>query len=217
MGKNNLILLYEERWKNFIDEINGVSEKAIFGILGPKGTSSEYAMRYLMHELEIEIKCKIEIIFFDSFKEMLTCIEVGKVDFVLIPAAYEKNTRFFWNTQLSNLFMFSMKTPGYGVACRKRNDLRKKKNLYIATCPAVRHLIKTILKSNVCYTEVITNSTSEAAAKLVTSEVDLAITNKTSVDYYNKGNNDEIIFISNIYYADIVWIVFGGRKENGVI
>lgn len=59
----------------------------------------------------------------------------------LVPSAYERVTDFFWDVSLENCLNFIFPTPQYGLVCKNEYQVQPDKNVTVATCHAVEHII----------------------------------------------------------------------------
>jgi bacilysin biosynthesis protein BacA len=68
------------------------------GTLGPNGTSSENALKYLIKNIKNEYN-EFEVCLSNNFPKLYELLEEGKLDFVLVPTAYENICDFFLELQ----------------------------------------------------------------------------------------------------------------------
>lgn len=209
---NNLLLPFYKQYDYFFKEISSNNNVKI-GTLGPNGTSSEQALRYLISNIEnYDKKIEVEKHLANSFIKLYESLNKGLIKYALIPTAYERITDFFWNNNFINNLNFIFPTPEYGLVCKNSYKPIKDRKTRIACCPAVENIIDYLSDGelkNDQIERVKTNSTAEAVICLMSNEVDLAITNRTSFKIYS---DKDIKFIFKTYNANIVWSLFK-RKD----
>ncbi|WP_124065714.1 hypothetical protein [Clostridium sp. E02] len=205
---NELLNGFYEQYNYFFKEIV-TNDKIRIGTLGPCGTSSEQALKYLSCFIK---KCDktitIETSLKNNFLDVYDALNRGLINYALIPTAYERVTDFYWNNRFVNNLNFIFPTPEYGLVCKSNYVPIKNRKTRIACCPAVENIIEYLSNGelkNEMVEKVKTNSTTEAVICLINDEVDLAITNRTSFNHYSNKN---IKFISKTYNAIIVWSLF---------
>jgi bacilysin biosynthesis protein BacA len=66
-----------------------ISKTLTLGTLGPSGTSSEAALKYLISQIEQE-EINVLVKLFDSFIDLQQALKNEQVDLALVPHAYEK-------------------------------------------------------------------------------------------------------------------------------
>lgn len=205
---NQLLEKFDKQCNFFINKVKD-TENITIGTLGPKGTSSEQALKYLIAFIEdYNPKLNTTICLMNNFIEVYNALDKRLIDYALIPTAYEKITDFFWNYNFSNNLNFIFPTPEYGLVCKNNYIPIKNRKIKIACCPAVENTIEYLSNGELkeaSIEKIRTNSTTESVVRLVHGEVDLAITNYTSFDIYKDKN---IKFISKTYHANIVWSLF---------
>ena len=202
-------ILYEpfvKQYYSFLNEIDKL-EKIQICTLGPQGTSSNYAAKYLISNLD-KNNNRSEIILKEDFHMIYNELHKKKVNYALIPAAYENITDFFWNKEFENIFNFILETPNYGLVCKKSSNFRKKEKIKVSTVPAVQNLIGFFaeeLLSEKKLKQINTNSTTEAVIFLLENKVDIALTNQTSFKLYKDRG---LKFISKKHSVKILWSIF---------
>ncbi len=210
---NALLKPFYEQYDYFFRELssNGIIR---IGTLGPKGTSSEQALKYLIANItNCKHKIEYEIYLMNNFTNVYESLDNGRISYALIPTAYERITDFFWNNNFINNLNFIFPTPEYGMVCKNSYKPISNRKIKIACCPAVENIIEYLSDGELQEGQierVKTNSTTEALVCLINNDVDLAVTNRTSFELYA---DKEIKFISKTYKAIIVWALFK-RKEN---
>lgn len=185
------------------------SEKICVGTLGPDGTSSEIAVQYLIRTFEkTNPKCRYLIKLYNTFDEVYEAMRNYKIDYALIPAAYEKISEFFWCPEFRPVLSFIYDTPKYGIVRKKNRSYKHKKCIKLATCPAAHMVFDYLMKDikQECEIHVITtNSTVESAALVMESKADFGVTNESS---YKKYGDGEMEFITNTYSSRMIWTLF---------
>ncbi len=174
------------------------------GLLGPQGTSSDYALDRMINTLNIE-KNKLKVLV-NNFDNLYKDIHSGDVDLAMVPAAYTLATRFFWSSRLQLMGAVVEKTPDYHFCCKSGN-----KNMYvIATCSAVSHLLDECFSAiaHQPYEIMTVSSTAEAAKAVLVGQADACITNAL---WRNKMNFQSLSVVSGV---DMVWLFFRKNDEN---
>ncbi len=209
---NNLLNPFYEQYDYFFKEVSDNANIKI-GTLGPNGTSSEQALKYLISNIpNYSHKIEFEKHLMNNFRNVYESLNEGLINYALIPTAYERITDFFWNNNFINNLNFIFPTPEYGIACKNNYRPIRNRKIRIACCPAVENIIAYLSNGELQDDQIErikTNSTTEAVICLINDDADLAITNKTSLDIYS---DRDIKFISKTYNANIVWALFK-RKD----
>ncbi|WP_297430071.1 hypothetical protein [Clostridium sp.] len=208
----NLLNPFFEQYDCFFKEISN-NDSIKIGTLGPNGTSSEQALKYLISNIaNYNNKVQFENHLMNSFGNVYESLNEGLIRYALIPTAYERITDFFWNNNFTNNLNFIFPTPEYGLVCKNNYRSIRNRKTKVACCPAVENIIEYLSNGELHdgqIERVKTNSTTEAVISLINNDVDLAITNKTSFELYS---DKDIKFISKTYTANIVWTLFK-RKD----
>lgn len=207
---------FEQQYAILEAEIKGKRHLTI-GTLGPDGTSSVQAVKYMIENLQVIEQCKFNIKLQKDFLEIFAQLENFQIDYALIPVAYEKVTNFFWHSDFSNILNFVFPTPFYGIVSKSTVDYRRLKTIRIATCPAVERLYQFFLEElalDIQVEIVTTRSTTEAILFLLENKADLAITNQTSFEIY-KGEG--IYFLSKKLNSNMVWSLFKNKNNKALI
>lgn len=196
-------IFQKEKLFGYIDKKSSVT----MATLGPEGTtSSETAKVFKKYIEDINKLADLKINLYDSFELAINEVHKRSADFILLPNAYGKMTNFYWDTTIELGFVFTNKTPEYGIAMLDKNNLYDKPTLTISTCKAVEHLLQELMDTtefkNKSYEIVEANSTTKSLMLLEDGKVDLALTNDTSL------KNSKAYFISNTKYTDVLWSIF---------
>ena len=179
--------------------------------LGPDGTTSSEAAKVFKRYIEgRDSLADLTILLHDSFELALEEIHKKSADFILLPNAYGKMTHFYWDTTIELGFVFTNRTPVYGIAAMDANDLSAKSTVLIATCKAVEHLLQELMETTVFkdkkYSIVEANSTTKSLMLLEEGKVDLALTNDTSL------KSGKVSIISKTKQTDVLWSIFMLKK-----
>ncbi len=179
--------------------------------LGPKGTSSESAAKYLASLIGRTFEIKL----FDSFEQACCHTEENTDSVLLVANAYRDVDYFYMNPCINLAGSFHYDPPYYYMCCRStgevRHKLRLRKRITIAThrAPSSRlhDIIDFLGKENWIFDpskiEIIyTEATSEAAADVKNGKYDLCITNKSSIELY------QLHIISPPLIIEMVWTLF---------
>lgn len=213
INKDNVLNAFRDQKCNLTKYIECLKGDEIrVATLGPKGTSSYYAYTYFVQYIKsIGIHKKCSVVLLENFDLVVETLEDNTADIIIIPNAYDRITEMYWNPRLYNLFSFLLKTPDYGIASVDGDYTHKDKRIKIASCKPVYCLIDELIHQvdpQIKDYEVIEKySTIESAVALKNHEVDLALTNSTSVK--ETGTK----FISSVWHADVLWSVFSNRPE----
>ncbi|MGB8455819.1 MAG: hypothetical protein WCD89_26325 [Anaerocolumna sp.] len=209
---NDLLKPFYEQYDHFFNELLS-NDNIKIGTLGPNGTSSEQALKYLISIItNYNHKIELEKHLMNNFKNVYESLNNGLINYALIPTAYERITDFFWNNNFINNLNFIFPTPEYGIVCKNNYKPIKNRKTKVACCPAVENIIEYLSNGELQDGQIErfkTNSTTEAVICLINDDADLAITNKTSFELYS---DKDIKFISRTYNATMLWALFK-RKE----
>lgn len=192
--------------------ISHLGNRIRIGTLGPEGTTSYEAAKYVKDFLEKQYgDPNIVIQLYVSFDLAFNALLDGKIDMILLPNAYHKMTEFYWNSHLELLLTFTTKTPEYGIAYVPGIHTPAKDYYTIATCKAVEHILfelwKTTPYSNSDFHVIDAYSTTASLNLLLSGEVDFALTNRTSLD------RSHAQFISDTKQAEVLWSIFYCKGE----
>ena len=185
--------------RDFIHYLTKKTNQSI-GLLGPAGTSSDYVISRMLQGDQSSLIRKVLIDHFDQIYESLLH---GRVDIVMIPAAYNMVTKFFWAAEFELIGSVVKKTPDYHL-CKAQG---KEHLAIISSCDAVSHMLEHDFKDhlNGSYQVVRAASTAEAAEMLYCSQVDACITND------NSKRKNRLHTIATVNGVDMVWLFF--RKK----
>ncbi|MTJ29404.1 LysR family transcriptional regulator [Aphanizomenon sp. UHCC 0183] len=183
-----------------------ISKTLTLGTLGPSGTSSEAALKYLISQIEQEKIKEINVLvkLFDSFIDLQQALKNEQVDLALVPHAYERINEFYMQPKFDLGFIFVCPTPVYGLAKRKDQEF-KVIGSKIVTHPAPLPLLSELLPLQYSPQEMtveLVNSTSVAAKQVHQGLADLAITNEKARQYY------DLEFVSIYGTIPMSWSVF---------
>lgn len=172
--------------------------------LGPPGSSSEQAVRYLgRHMASIRLTYRLE----DSFEAVLALLQQQDIDLAVVPHAYAGIHRFYMMPELKLLRLFVMPTPVYGLAVHPQPTPGKGKPVLVthpAPLPILRHLVDDPSQFDV----QIVGSTSVAARLVRDGKADWAITNEVALTTYG-------LEFTKVYGPIVMsWSVFTHRDAN---
>lgn len=213
MPEDKIVEPFIEQYDHIRKFLEG-RKRIVIGTMGPESTSSVQATKYLCENIgELE---NYALRLFPDFKQLLEAMNTDeKIDFALVPSAYERVTDFFWNINLENCLNFIFPTPKYGLVCKENFEfqLHKDKRLTVATCHAVENIIEElsdgyIQEDNV--KRIFTSSTTTALQEVIKGTADIAVTNETSFEAYK---DQGIKFVFRKLNTKILWCLFK-RKEN---
>jgi|ERR1019366_1039241 bacilysin biosynthesis protein BacA len=196
------LLEYTQSFFAFTHHLSG-HKRPRFATLGPSGTSSESAARFLLSTLEIE---KGEVCLFATFEDAFESMLNGSSDFLLVANAYDRINTFYMSMEAQFIFSFVFKTAPYGLAKRADFKIPRANQLAVATHPAPVSLIPYFLSMYAVTADVIlVRSTSEAAQKTRDGEFDLCVTNALAAKEY------QLEFASPVFAIKMLWSVFCRR------
>lgn len=213
LNSNDQICQYcSEKRKKLFSYVNGKNIRLV--TMGPKGTTSsiaaEYFKKYALNNMNA---ADVEIMLYDTFESASIELKKENADFILLPNAYGKMTNFYWDITLELIFTFIIQTPEYGIAAIDVDKVRSKKQVTIATCKAVEHLVSELWSAlgmtEKNYIIVEAYSTKKSLMLLEEGKVDFALTNNTSL----VGSN--AFFITHTMHTEVLWSVFM-QKQVGV-
>ncbi|MDJ0461618.1 hypothetical protein [Streptomyces sp. H27-C3] len=178
------------------------------GTLGPDGTSSQLAARFLarQHGLSVEL--------FDTFDEVLAQLVGRKVDFALVPSAYQGLTRFHWHRDLRLRAFFPQATPEYGIAAPAAaaaeagtgDGSASNGPVTVAAMWEVRRIYAEVVPAALRDREVRwvdAASTQHAAEIVAAGGAELAVTNAPGVRLHG------LRWVATRPGAEILWTLFG--------
>lgn len=194
-----------QRKERFISRFRGQDVNIV--TMGPYGTTSSIAADYLKRYMTEAVGSReVNICLYENFDKAVENLKSRHYDLIVLPNAYEKMTNFYWDDTLDLMMTFIIETPTYGLAGISDELPDKGKELLISTCKPVRHLLDGLLKKTVyadrSYEIVEAYSTRHALSMLENHEVDLALTNDTSLKGSRAG------FISGVLKTEVLWSVF---------
>lgn len=202
---------------DFIQQAVAENDQIVITTLGPEGTSSEQAAKYLIDQFkQINSDCIFRINLINNFIDIFYYLENTKEGYVLIPNAYENINDFYWNPNFANVLNFLFATPKYGLIKKVNNSCLEKRKLKIASCPAVQGIYKYLMEELLQKKKIEilkTNSTVETIKYIIEEKADIGITNESAFASHAYAN--EIEFISKKYNATIVWSLFEYNTGRG--
>lgn len=205
---NTILEPFLQQYNKMKEILCGKREVRI-GTLGPNGTSSERAAKYIIYSLQqMNPNCKYIIELRNDFKDVFKALSNKEIDYALVPAAYEKISEYFWYPYFQNSLTFIYSTPNYGIVSKSKLNHLDKKKIYLATCPAAEKIFNYLMddmKREYEIEVVTTRSTVEAILSVINNQADIGITNETS---YERYKDQGIVFMSKKYSVNIVWSLF---------
>lgn len=171
------------------------------GTLGPAGTSSHLAARFLAERYGLRVEL------FGSFEDVLAEVVAREVEFALVPSAYQGLTRFHWHRDLRLRAFFPQATPEYGIAAKGPTGLSGgARPVSVAAMWEVRRIYAEVAPPALRAREVRwvdAASTQHAAEILAEGGADLAVTNVPGVQAH------DLHWVATRPGAEIVWTLFG--------
>ncbi len=180
----------------------------IVGTLGPKETSSEQTLNYLITQWKLQ-DISVTSHLFNNFTELKESLLEDQVDLALVPHAYERINDFYMEPSFKLGFIFTYPTPVYGLAKRKNAELVLE-NCTLVTHPAPFPLLPYLLPGYPNKTNIkveFVNSTSAAAIQVKQGLADLAITNENAL------KENDLEFISQYDKIEMSWSLFHKKKN----
>ncbi|MFB7513014.1 hypothetical protein [Streptomyces sp. NPDC056144] len=174
--------------------------------LGPAGTSSELAARFLAaeHGLSVEL--------FATFDEVLDHVIGHKADLALVPSAYGGLTRFHWHRDLSLQGFFPMATPEYGIASTTGGPPAPGEGpVTVAAMWEVRRIYAEVVPDELADREVTwvdAPSTQAAAEAVAAGHAELAVTNTPGIRAH------DLRWLAVRPGAEIIWTLFSRADQD---
>ncbi|HEY4541465.1 MAG TPA: hypothetical protein VIG66_03715 [Noviherbaspirillum sp.] len=180
--------------------------QARIATLGPCGTSSEYVASCFSRNMEL---AESRPSLYASYEEAAESVIGGENDLLLVANAYANINRFYISETLSLTTLFVLDTPSYGLASLiPLEELMRKDEVVISTHPAPAHLAKSFMSGFQGEIKIeVALSTSEAARRAASREVDACITNDQARALHG------LDFISPVRPIQMVWSVFKNRGD----
>jgi bacilysin biosynthesis protein BacA len=179
--------------------------------LGPEGSSSQCAARYLSSLIGEQL----EVLLFNTFEQASEHVESNESCLLLVANAYQRVDNFYMNDRTLLLGSFFFAPPTYYLACKDISNLKLKvlseKTISIASHHAplsqldnlIRSSEKTVFGIQKSQVEVqLTDSTSDGAQKTAAEIVDCCLAN---IDAINLNN---LTVISHPLHIEMTWVVF---------
>ncbi|MEA5360326.1 hypothetical protein VA596_12335 [Amycolatopsis sp., V23-08] len=168
--------------------------------LGPAGTSSEQAAKFLIGRLNPDLD-EPDLSLLPSYEEASEAVLHGFADLLLVANAYHAVSEFYMDTRLVLAGAYHFETPLYGIATVPGRTLDGP--VRIASHPAPVPLIKQLVPGHLTVTEVVlARSTSAAALAAQSGEVDAALTTQPAAEQYG------LTFVSPTRPISMLWSVF---------
>lgn len=197
---SEIVFDWHKQLFSFIDYLEQIDPIDI-ATLGPAGTSSETAAKYILRDLKNKY-AKYSL--YPTYEEAYHQVVEKAKTLLLVANAYEGIDKIYMSSKLNFLFSFPFETPYYGLAQAEDYQLPKDRTLKIATHHAPSSLIPWFMNGDqIDYKPVLVSSTSEAATMVKNKQVDLCVTNTTSAEKYN------VKFISRMRPILMQWSLFG--------
>ncbi|MGW1866702.1 hypothetical protein ACWCPS_14205 [Streptomyces mauvecolor] len=175
------------------------------GTLGPAGTSSDLAARFLAaeHGLRVEL--------FATFDDVLDQLLCKRVELALVPSAYGGLTGFHWHRDLRLRAFFPQATPEYGIAAAPGVPLPPGEGpVSVAAMWEVRRIYAEVVPASLRGREVVwveASSTQHAASILADGGAELAVTNAPGVRAHG------LRWVATRPGAEIIWTLFGRAER----
>ncbi|WP_426577795.1 prephenate dehydratase domain-containing protein [Xenorhabdus stockiae] len=200
-----MILNTDNFWIRSLPEISSIAT------LGPEGTSSQSAAKYLTNL----IGKPLDTLLFDTFELAFEYVENNESCIFLVANAYQRVDNFYMNKNTLLLGSFFYSPPDYYLGCKTSLTLEKKiaekKTIKIATHHAPLSRLQSLIESaedkisgiTDAHLEIeITNSTSNGARLVVNGDVDCCLANSDAIKHYG------LTAISHPLHIEMTWGVF---------
>jgi hypothetical protein len=196
---------YTQRWTSLTERWNSRPGSTL-GTLGPTGTSSHLAAGLLVERHGLHIRL------YDTFDDVLAALVDRKVEYALVPSAYQGLTRFHWHRDLRLVAFFPKATPEYGIAAPPDTGPPTGRGpVRVAAMWEVRRIYAEVVPAALSGREVRwvdADSTQHAAEILASGGADLAVTNAPGVSAHG------LSWVASRPGAEIVWTVFGHAEPS---
>ncbi len=179
----------------------------IVATLGPAGTSSEAAGRYLASLVGTD-HSGAAVSLHDSYEAARDAVVSGHAARLLVANAYHEVNVFYMDQRLALEQAFVFDTPAYDLAARSATPVSGSSK--VATHPAPRDLIRQLAPAGYHVAAIeLAPSTSAAAARVAAGDADLALTTSPAAQLHN------LQFISATRPIRMLWSVFVDRSRQG--
>ena len=171
-----LIQPFADQYDNFLSDLDKTKRKIIFGTLGPKGTTSDYALDYLCSYLKkVKPGFEIEVKFQNKFEYVFSDLKNKAIDYAFIPSAYQRITDYYWYPEFTNVLNILYPSPPYGLISKEKFDYSKVNgNIRIAACSAVENMLFYLDKNYFDkYEKVAVSSTVETVKFVLEGKADI--------------------------------------------
>lgn len=191
------------------ESINSDSNTFRICTLGPVGTSSEHAARYVMSELFPNEKS--QLLLYDNFEICISELLSENSDIAVVPHAYPGINNFYMHPEIQVLDIFRADTPLYGLAVRQDFDFREEMLdsetvlSHSAPVPLIKHYLNREIKIE------LVSSTSVAARKVRDFEKNIAVTNQQAIEVYG------LKFVKEFKVIPMSWTIFSKDKNKSVL
>lgn len=178
------------------------------GTLGPSGTSSEQAARYVWTHFAGHQAGDPQIVLYDTYELAAGAVRTGLVGHLVVANAYAGISEFYMDTSLRLAGAFIQDTPRYGIA--KAHDHTPPDQPVVATHPAPLPLVSQLLPETFGTPDtMLVTSTSAAARAASTRSADLALTTEPAAALY------DLEFVSPTRTIRMLWSVFTAPAQAG--
>lgn len=196
---------YGARWSSLTERWSRRPGSTL-GTLGPSGTSSHVAAGPLVERHGLHVRL------FDTFDDVLAALVDRKVEYALVPSAYQGLTRFHWHRDLRLVAFFPQATPEYGIAALSDTAPPAGHGpVSVAAMWEVRRIYAEVVPAALGEREVHwvdADSTQHAAEILAAGGADLAVTNAPGVRAHG------LSWVARRPGAEILWTVFGHAEPS---
>jgi hypothetical protein len=171
--------------------------------LGPAGTSSEIAAGHFISSFCPNKEAKYSL--YNTYEQAFESVCARKDNVLIVANAYQHIDKLYMSLEINLLYSFIYDTPLYGLAKSRQNEIPTTRPVRIGTHHAPAHLIPWFLfgLDIMDYEIVPACSTSHAAIAARDGEIDICVTNMTSVERYG------LHMISRTRPIRMLWSVFG--------
>lgn len=197
-------------WLRQIPQITSIAT------LGPEGSSSQCAARYLSTLIGEQLK----VLLFGTFEQASKHVEQNESCLLLVANAYQRVDNFYMNERTLLLGSFFFSPPAYYLACKDLSNLMlkvsSKKTISIASHHAPLSRLESLIKSSEEHVPdlpkaqidvQVIDSTSSGAQQTASGGVDCCLANIDAINLHN------LTVISQPLHIEMTWVAFSNNTS----
>ncbi|MGJ7908014.1 hypothetical protein ACOQFL_16230 [Actinopolyspora sp. H202] len=180
--------------------------------LGPTGTSSEQAARYLRQYLSFSwqdrrARAPLPIDLYPKYEDAAEAVLGGRSALLLVANAYHAASTFYMAPELAFAGAYCFDTPHYGIA--SRSGTLPQGEISVASHPAPTPLIDQLLDGTESSAGQVVrvDSTSAAAQAVAAGEIDVALTTAPAAELHG------LTFVTRTRTIRMLWSVFTAASD----